>query len=332
MSKQTLKNNICFLLDSSGSMSNLRQSVIDVFNQQIQNLIDKSKVTEQETRVSVFTFDDEVKNACWDTDVLRAPSIEEFYKIGGMTAMIDCARKALSDLQRIPELYHDAAFLIIVISDGMNNISNHLASKLKQELKNLPVNYTVAFLGPNQAALDQAQSFGFDKGNCQIWSTTSKGVVEVGEVIKKVTDNFMVARSTGVRSTKNLFDLKTAQITKSNVVNNLEALDPKEYTFLHVRKDAVLKEFVESWKLPFRQGGNYYQLSKTEKIQGNKHVCIRDKKNGKVYTGDNARSMLGLPSHEVKVQAIDHPLYDLFIQSNSNNRKLIAGTELLVML
>lgn len=330
--KQKLKNNICFCLDSSGSMSHLRESVIAVFNQQIAHLIERSKETEQETRVSVFTFDDNVKNACWDTDVLRTPSIEEFYKIGGMTAMIDATRQAITDLKKIPEMYHDPANLIIVISDGNNNLSNHLASTLKREMAALPDHWTVAFLGPNQEAINQAKMFGFEAGNCQIWDTSKAGLLEAGQVIKKVTDNFMAGRATGVRSTKNLFTVSTTALTKSVVTANLDPLPAKSYTILQVRKDSPIKEFVESWKLDFRQGANYYQLSKPEKIQANKHICIRDKKNGKVYSGDSARSLLGLPNYEVKVGEAHHKDYQIFVQSSSSNRKLIAGTELIVML
>ena len=134
-----------------------------------------------------------------------------------------------------------------------------------------------------------------------------------------------------MRGTKNLFSIDTQSLTKS-AVSSLEALKANEYSILQVRKDEVIKPFIESWKIPYRQGMAYYQLTKTEKIQAQKQICIREKKSGKVYSGPNARQLLGLPNYEVKVAAAQHPLYDIFVQSSSRNRKLVAGTELIIML
>ena len=49
------------------------------------------------------------------------------------------------------------------------------------------------------------------------------------------------------------------------------------------------------------------------------------------YGGTNARKMIGLPDHEVKANPKDHPLFDIFIQSESVNRHVKAGTFIVVM-
>lgn len=331
MRKDKLKNHIIFLIDSSGSMDHLKDSVISVFNQQMEHIIETSKKTEQETRVSVYTFDNAVNNICWDVDCLRSPSIEKFYKIGGMTAMLDAFIVSIDDVSKIPQIYGDYSQLIIAISDGGNNVNNYRTTELKRKINALSDGWGIVFLGPDKSSIEQAVSFGIPRENCKTWDiTSSKGVADVGATIKTVVTTYMDNRAKGIKG-KGLFSLQVSNLS-GDVFKNLEQLNSKNYTILHVRKDSVVKEFVESWKIPFVQGAAYYQLTKTEKIQVGKHICIKEKSTGKVFTGDNARNILGLPNYEVKIAAASHPKYDIFIQSISVNRKLIAGTELLVMI
>ncbi len=248
-----------------------------------------------------------------------------------MTAMLDGVLVSLNDAAKVPEIHGDYSVLHFCISDGDNNLNNHLEAALKKKLGSLPDNWTAAFLGPDAGSIADAKRYGYSAGNAQIWSTDSAGVQEVGRVIQSVTNTFMQNRSVGVRSTTNLFQVDATKISKKTVTKLLDPLKASEYTILQVRKDMPIKDFVESWKIPYVQGMAYYQLSKKEIIQKSKNICIQDAKNGKVYTGDNARQMLGLPDYDVKVSSLDHPAFKLYVQSTSTNRKLIAGTDLLVM-
>jgi hypothetical protein len=80
-----------------------------------------------------------------------------------------------------------------------------------------------------------------------------------------------------------------------------------------------------------KRGAAFYQLMKKEdEVQDYKQIVIRDKKSKVVYSGANARQMLGLPYNgTVKVVPGNHGTYDIFIQSTSVNRKLVKGTQVL---
>ena len=80
-----------------------------------------------------------------------------------------------------------------------------------------------------------------------------------------------------------------------------------------------------------KRGAAFYLLMKPEnEVQDHKQIAIRDKKTGVIYSGVNARQMLGLPYHgTVKVVPGNHGGYDIFIQSTSVNRKLVKGTQVL---
>ena len=326
-------NHIVFVVDGSSSMNAISGQVVKVFDNQIAHLAQRSKELDQETRVSVYVFNDKTTCLVYDKDVLRLPSLASIYKASGNTALIDGTLKALEDLEKTPELYGDHAFLTYVLTDGEENRSKNTVSTLSNKIKSLPKNWTVAAMVPNQTGVFEAKRFGFPADNIAVWSVNAEGLERGGDVMKDATENFMVSRAAGVRSTRSLFALNTTALTPNVVKQNLSTVSALEYIVLPVSKDSVIKDFVESWtKTPYVVGSTYYMLTKAETVQPYKQVCIQNKRDGKVYAGDNARQMLGLPNNAtVKVGPVSNAEYDVFLQSTSLNRKLIAGTKVIVL-
>jgi hypothetical protein len=94
----------------------------------------------------------------------------------------------------------------------------------------------------------------------------------------------------------------------------------------------TLQDFVEARGMTFQKGRSFYQLTKPEKVQSHKEVLLREVKTGAVYGGAQAREILGLPKGlDTKVKPADHGSWDVFVQSTSNNRKLMVGTILLYL-
>lgn len=55
-----------------------------------------------------------------------------------------------------------------------------------------------------------------------------------------------------------------------------------------------------------------------------------DRKTGDLFSGDGARELLGLPPGEtVRIRPASLEKYVVFVQSTSNNRKLMGGTRFL---
>lgn len=331
MKTQNYINHVVFVIDRSGSMSHLTNEVVKVFDSQVEYLAKRSQELDQETRVSVYLFNGHTDCIVYDKDVLRLPSLRNLYSPDGSTALLNATLKAIEDLKQTPELYGDHAFLLYVLTDGENTDNHYLSPELCKAIGALKDNWTLAVLVPDQKGVHEAKKFGFPANNIQVWATDNKGIREVGETLKKVTSAYMSARATGVRGTKSLFTLDTSNLNSSTIRNTLDELRPSEYCLLSVHKDAVIKPFIESWKLPFVQGSAYYELTKAETVQAGKQICVQDKLNGKVYAGVNARNILGLPPHEIKVNPATHGNHRLFVQSTSTNRKLVKGTQLLVL-
>lgn len=328
--EQGLVNHIVFAIDNSGSMARLESKVKEVFDGQIAELAAASKELGQETRVSIYIFDNDVRCLIWDKDVRLITSIkEEYYNQGGYTALLDATSKAIDDLKLIPEIYGDHAFLLYVLTDGQEYGSRYTnVRQLQAKIASLPDNWTLATMVPDKSAINTATAYGFPADNCVVWGTNERGVSDLGAVTKAATRSFMTARASGVRSTKTLFQMNT-QVAAKTVKTKLDALDPKSFTVLIQRKEKEqIRDFVESWlgAGTYVQGCAYYRLEKKETVQAGKELLLREKKTGKVFGGDAARQLLGLPSYEVKVAPTQLAGYDIFIQSTSTNRNIFKDT------
>lgn len=326
-------NHIALVLDASGSMNHLREQVVRVADNQISHLAQRSKELDQETRVTVYVFHDTVECVIYDKDVLRLPSIREHYRGGGMTALVDATMKSQKDLAATAQLYGNHAFLTYVLTDGMENRSRQYRPyDLARKLETLPGNWTVGVFVPDQSGVFEAKKFGFPKDNISVWDTTERGLTEVGETVRRTTDDFMTARTRGVHGTRSLFSTGVDALnTRTVQAANLTELPIGSYHMLKVIVDGPIRETVYQQGHQYVLGRGYYQLTKTETIQAGKEVAVREKATGKVYTGRAARDLLGLPDITVRVKPDHNPLYDVFVQSTSVNRKLLAGTELLLL-
>jgi len=321
-------NHVVLVLDASISMHGLESEVIAVTDNLVTHLAQRSQVMDQETRITVYKFSTTSECLFYDKDVLRLPSLKTLYRTNGNTALIDATYKAISDLEKTATLYGDHAFLVYVLTDGEENSSRETSARtLQEKLSRLPDNWTVAAMVPDQSGVHEAKKFGFLKDNISVWDTTKKGIAEVGEVIRRSTDQFMQARSTGVRGTKSLFTLDLNKVD----LKNLTKLSPLRYSIFKMPpgETKYIKDFVEFNGRKYEIGKGYYQLVKRETIQPSKDIAIKSKVDGNVYVGTEARSMLGIPNDYVLVSPQDHDNFDIFIQSTSANRKLMLEQELL---
>lgn len=325
-------NHIALVIDASGSMSHLAETVVKVADKQIASLAELSKELDQETRVSVYTFSyhDEIKCIIFDKDVLRLPSLAGYYKTSGQTALIDATLKSQEDLDTTSQIYGDHAFLTFVLTDARDNNSRRSRRELADRFEKMRQqgNWTLAVLVPDHESMFIAKGLGFPAENIAIWDASStRGMEEAGEAIIQATEKFMNDRASGVRSSTSIFTMDAATLNTASVkAIGLKALPLDSYQVFEVKYDASIRDFVESKGIKYYQGIAYYQLTKTESIQANKEIAVRNKKTGRYYTGPQARQLLGLPDGiGIRVKPEHNPSYEVFVQSNSVNRRLIAG-------
>ncbi|MCC2280493.1 VWA domain-containing protein [Streptomyces sp. ET3-23] len=342
---QNYINHVALVLDASSSMSHLSRKVVDVADQQIAYLARRSRELDQETRVTVYVFADKAECVIYDKDVLRMPSLQQLYRAGGMTALLAAALKSQRELAQTAQLYGDHSFLTFILTDGQENASHRcpdapaadpreLVEAVAKMIATQQDNWTLAVLVPDQMGKREAMQCGFPKDNIAIWDATStQGLEEAGQVIQQATEKFMVGRTQGIRGSRTVFSTGAQAVNKDTIeAAGLTPVDPSEYQLIPVTREAAIREWVIECGHTYRTGSAFYQLNKSEKIQARKQIAVLEKKTDRVYTGPEARALLGLPDAEVRVTPDHNDDFTIFVQSTSVNRKLIPNTRVLLML
>lgn len=359
--KQRKINHVAFVIDESGSMNTLRSEVVKVFDGQVAWLAQLSKDTDQETRVSLYTLSGSgVTCVLYDQDVLRLPSLAGHYHPNGGTPLVAAVVKSIEDLKKTPELYGDHGFLVFALTDGDENTSQvptgyrSKSDWLQAVLRGLGDNWTIGCLVPDFRARMLAESFGFAKGNIAIWDTSSaQGLSDAGEEIKQATSSYFTQRAAGVRGTQTLFANKvtTAQVQASG----MKPVDPSKFTIIPVAlastsalqfvipkksvtkanpngiKHVEIQPFVQETGRTYVTGQAFYELVKSEKFEANKKVALIHRKTKQVYTGDEAKALIGLTGTSTRIRPqAETGDYDIFIQSTSLNRHLPVGSRVLL--
>lgn len=195
-------------------------------------------------------------------------------------------------------------------------------------------NWTLAVLVPDQMGKREAMQCGFPKDNIAVWDATStQGLDEAGQVILKATENFMVGRTKGIRGSRAVFSTGTETVNKDTIeAAGLTPANPSQYQLVPVSRETAIRDWVIECGHNYRTGCAFYQLSKPEKIQAKKQIAVLEKKTDQIYTGPQARALLGLPNAEVRVKPDHNDEFTIFVQSTSVNRKLVTNTRLLVMI
>ncbi|MFF8729372.1 vWA domain-containing protein [Streptomyces sp. NPDC015171] len=341
---QNYINHVALVLDASSSMSGLSGKVVEVADQQIAYLARRSRELDQETRVTVYVFANQVECVIYDKDVLRMPSLKQLYRVGGMTALLAAALKSQRELAQTAQLYGDHSFLTFILTDGQENASHRcpdapstdprdLVQAVAEMIETQEVNWTLAVLVPDQMGKREAMQCGFPKDNIAIWDATStQGLEEAGQVIQQATEKFMVGRTQGIRGSRAVFSTGADAVNKDTIkAAGLAPVDPSQYQLLPVTREAVIRDWVNESGHTYRTGGAFYQLSKSEKIQARKQIAVLEKKTDRVYSGPEARALLGLPDVEIRIKPDHNDNFTIFVQSTSVNRKLVPNTRLLLM-
>lgn len=342
---QNYINHVALVLDASSSMSRLSHKVVEVADEQISYLARRSQELDQETRVTVYVFADQVECVIYDKDVLRMPSLKQMYRVGGMTALLAATLKSQRELAQTAQLYGDHSFLTFVLTDGQENVSHHcpdapardpraLVQAVAGMIETQEDNWTLAVLVPDQMGKREAMQYGFPKDNIAIWDATStQGLQEAGQVIQEATEKFMIGRTRGIRGSRAVFSTGADTVNKDTIkAAGLAPVESSKYQLIDVTRDVAIRDWVVESGHTYRTGGAFYQLSKSEKVQPKKRISVLEKKTDRVYSGPEARALLGLPDVEVRIKPDHNDDFTIFVQSTSVNRKLVPNTRLLLML
>lgn len=118
-----------------------------------------------------------------------------------------------------------------------------------------------------------------------------------------------------------------------NVIRSdaLVSVPSGRFQVMSVDSESVIMNFVTDQGITFKKGRGFYQLTKSEKVQGGKEIILQDKETGEFFNGPQVRKILGL-SEGIEGRLSSKSFLDkfeIFVQSTSLNRKLVGGTKFL---
>lgn len=326
-----IKSYIGISRDHSGSMGGISKAAMNDYNSKITSIKNATIQYSQDTVISVVECSSDVKRVVTNSNIISVQPISS-YRTGGMTALWDSVGDLIEQFENMPDAKDpNVSFLIMAITDGAENGSHRWsASRLGKKIKELTMSdqWTFVFRIPRGHAY-YISSLGIPEGNIQEWDQTERGVQEASAVDNAAFGQYFTVRASGVRSTDKFYtDL--SNVTVSDVKKNLTDISAQLLVMTTGDTVVELRPFIVSKMNQWKTGASFYQLTKTEHIQSNKKIIIRDKKSNKCYSGHEARHMLGLPDNgTIKVTPGSHGKFDIFVQSNSVNRKLMPNTEVL---
>ena len=321
--------------DHSGSMARLANTARRDYNQILQTIQNAARKTHISSTISVVScgINGGVRLEENNRDVHSLNPILA-YPTDGSTPLFDSVGELIKLFRAAPNADDpNVTFLIMVITDGEENSSRFWTGQaLGEQIKLLQATdrWTFTFRVPRGYAQHLA-AMGIPAGNIAEWEQTEEGLKGATGQTVRALGSYYSGVHKGITSSRSFY-ADASTITRKEIKAVMTNIS-NEVVIWPVKQGGLeIKTFVEKkLRRSMEIGAAFYQLSKPEKaVQDYKMLIIRDKRNGAVYAGKSARDLLNLPDiGTIRLAPGDHGNYDIYIQSTSVNRKLIAGTNVL---
>lgn len=210
---------VALVIDRSGSMGLVQKAALSGINEQINVL--KSQGDNNEVYVTFVQFDDVIE-VLYDKKPASelVPLNENQYVPRGTTAMYDAVWTAINRLETGVKPTKKDAFLVVVISDGMENASKEATSAtLASRIKALQETgqWTFSYMLSNQDLSVVSKTLGVDMGNISAFdSLTAQGTADGFGQAKNATSNYLSMRGSGLTSTRSFYSDVTSVPTDRN--------------------------------------------------------------------------------------------------------------------
>ncbi len=184
---------IVFILDRSGSMSDLVDDTIGGFN----SMIKKQKDEEVNALVSTVLFDDKAVVLHDRIDISKVPEMtKKDYWARGTTALLDAVGSSIRHISNIHKYARKedvpAKTMFVITTDGMENASKiYSLDKVKKMIKNQQNKYKweFLFLGANIDAISAAREIGIDEDHAVEYKNDSRGTTVLYQTVSDVIEN-----------------------------------------------------------------------------------------------------------------------------------------------
>lgn len=160
-----MQTHVTFVLDSSGSMSKIREDTIGGFNTFLEGQQDEPGGA----TVTLYNFNNSVERVYRGKSIEKAPKLdEETYTPGGQTALHDAITTAITEtdrqIEKLPAGVRPENVIVVVLTDGKENASEtpheHVRDLVEEHREEY--DWEFLFIGANQDAALTATEMGMD--------------------------------------------------------------------------------------------------------------------------------------------------------------------------
>lgn len=142
------------ILDESGSMESIKNTIISGFNEVVQSVkMVAEEFPEQEHFISLVSFDSTKIKTIHDIEpVEKLEKIDDSkYKPGAMTPLYDAMGTGILQLKRVTDTHPDCIVLVTILTDGEENASKEFnGQSIKALVDELQAqNWTFSYIGAN---------------------------------------------------------------------------------------------------------------------------------------------------------------------------------------
>jgi uncharacterized protein YegL len=166
---------ITVILDASGSMSHIKESTIEGFN----DFLGDQREQEGDVRITLIQFDDEIEELWVDRPLSEAFELDEgHYVTAGRTALNDAVGKGIQEAKaRAARANEERQSLYVVVTDGHENASEEFSHSDIQDMieSEREEGREFIFLAANQNAMKTADSYGMDPSKSMTYAHNDAG-------------------------------------------------------------------------------------------------------------------------------------------------------------
>ena len=170
---------IIYILDESGSMSDLAETVKKTFN----GFISEQKTNPEESVFSLITFNNVVKVVIDHKPFREVPELTSYFPNSG-TALLDAIGET------IVKNINEKRTMLVIMTDGYEN-SSYLYTKetVKGLIKNVVENngWSVIYHGANQDAITEGCALGISLKRCLNFEATPTGIKTLSQELSQET-------------------------------------------------------------------------------------------------------------------------------------------------
>lgn len=329
-----MKNYVGFVNDHSGSMSSLRAAAISDYNANITATKDAASAEMLDTVVSVVGIG--IGAGVKRQVVISNPHVLKpvtSWAASGGTPLYTGILDLIALFESLPDAKDEnVSFLVISTTDGQATDGLLPKQKLQQKITELQRSgrWTFVFRVP-KGARGTVADLNVPYDNIVEWETSTAGMAASTAQTQTAMRSFYTQRSAGAKSST-VFYADAAKVDTSQLVKINDKVSLYVVEGLGVDDGIMIRDFVLKKRAQYLKGAAFYQLTKTEaRIGEKKLIAVRDRATGDIFSGQAARTMVNLPQFgNARLHPQDFAAkYDIFIQSESVNRKLVKGTGLL---